>query len=179
MTNTKRSARQIQLSKLSPEQRALYAEHLRERIYATLTLLAVMVLLWQHPENHSPLGVIGIIAGTVIALWLATIIAARMSYRMVHESSELEPKYREVVMSASGLLAPAGAPVFFVLLAWMGLISLETALLVGVALLILSLFVFSLISGRRSTDNLLRLLGYSALQMALGLAIVGLKLIAK
>lgn len=72
-----------------------------------------MVGMWQHPEEHSAVGVLGVIVGTVVALWLATIIAARMSYRMVHDSSELEPKMQEARTSASGLLAPVATPAFF------------------------------------------------------------------
>ncbi len=163
-------------SDLPPERRQEFAEHLRERIYATLTLLAVMVALWQHPEEHSVLGVVGIVAGTVVALWLATVIAARMSYRMVHESSELEPKFREVATSASGLLAPAGAPVFFALLSLTGLISLKTALFIGVLSLVLSMFFFSLYAGRKSSDSAGKIVLYSLLQMTLGVGVVLLKL---
>ncbi|MGB4762008.1 MAG: hypothetical protein WBP12_01460 [Candidatus Saccharimonas sp.] len=163
-------------SKLPPDQRQEFAEHLRERIYATLTLLAVMVVLWQHPDEHGVWGVIGIIVGTVVALWLATIIAARMSYRMVHDTSELEPKFREVVSSASGLLAPAGVPVFFVLLAMLQVVSMKWALSIGILSLILSLFFFSLYAGRKSSDSLMKILLYSILQMALGVGVVLLKL---
>ena len=165
-----------EFSDLLPEKRQEFAEHLRERIYATLTLLAVMVVLWQHPEEHSVWGVIGIILGTVVALWLATIIAARMSYRMVHDTSELEPKFREVVSSASGLLAPAGVPVFFVLLAMLQVMSMKWALSIGILSLVLSLFFFSLYAGRKSSDSLTKILLYSILQMALGVGVVLLKL---
>lgn len=124
--------------------------------------------MWQHPTEHSALGVLGVILGTVVALWLATTIAARMSYRMVHSSSEQEPKMREVFTLASGLLAPAAAPAFFVLFALPGFISIKVALSIGVLSLVLSLFFFSLYAGRKSTDGLSKILLYSVLQMALG-----------
>lgn len=135
-----------------------------------------MVTLWQHPEDHRPLGVMGIIAGTVVALWLATIIAARMSYRAVHSKSDLEPRYKEAVESARGLLMPAGVPILFVLLALIHIISLQMALMFGVISLVLSLFAFSVYAGRRSADSFGRILLYSFLQMALGIGVVLLKL---
>ena len=46
----------------------MLAEVLRERIYATLTLLAVMVGLWQHPGDHRRLVHLCDV-GTVVALW--------------------------------------------------------------------------------------------------------------
>lgn len=162
---------------LSLSKRIHYAELLRERIYSTITLLAVMVVLLRHSDEYSALTVAGSIAGTVGALWLATLIASRMSYRIAHNDEEVELHYRKSVEAASGLLVPAGAPVFFVLISMTGLIELRTALTASIALLVLSLFAFSLLSGRKVASSRIELLLYSVLQMGLGLAVVLLKLI--
>lgn len=167
------------IHRYSVMQRSQFAEILRERIYATITLLAVMVTLWQHSEEHSVIGAIGIIFGTVIALWLATMIAARMSYRIVHERGEANEKSWEASESARGLLTPAGAPIFFVFLSLIGLLELKTALLIGVISLVLSLFLFSLYSGRRSSDSWMKILLYSLLQLALGVGVVALKILVE
>ena len=164
---------------LSTNDRTQYGELLRERIYSTITLLAVVVVLWQHPGDYTAWGVVGTIIGTVGALWLATLIASRMSYRIVHDNSELESHYRKSSEAASGLLVPASAPVFFVLISMTGLIELKTALLISVILLVLSLFLFSLVSGSKLTSNRVALLLYSVLIMGLGLAVVVLKIVLK
>lgn len=161
------------------DQRIEYAELLRERIYSTITLLAVVVVMWQHPDNHSVFGVVGIIIGTVGALWLATLIASRMSYRIVHDDQELESHYRKASGAASGLLAPAAAPILFVTISITGLIDLKTSLLLSVAVLVVSLFLFSLVSGRKVASSTLSLLFYSFLQLGLGLVVVMLKLVLK
>lgn len=162
---------------MSDDERASLAEMLRERIYATITLLAVVVALWQHPDEHQPLGAIGIILGTVVALWLATIVAARISYTAVHGAAvHKEPKYLEASKAASGLLTPAGPPIFFVLLSMSGLFSLKTALLIGVISLLASLFLFSVMSGSRVTDSKVKLLVFSAMQTLIGVGVVLLKL---
>jgi len=171
---TRRSPRN--LSDLTNEERSLFAEILRERIYATITLLAVVVVLWQHPDEHQPLGTIGIMFGTVAALWLATLIATRMSYTVIHGAADVEPKYLEAKKVASGLFAPVALPIVLVLVSMTGVFTLKTALFVGMVSLVLSLFFFSVASGRRVADNTLHLLLYSVLQMALGIAIVLLKL---
>ncbi|MCA9338383.1 hypothetical protein KC949_02395 [Candidatus Saccharibacteria bacterium] len=155
----------------------MLAEVLRERIYATLTLLAVMVGLWQHPGDHSALGALGVMFGTVVALWLATIIAARMSYRIVHSGDEFESKWHEVGETASGLLLPAVAPALFVLISLTGIISLKTALLVGIISLVVSLYAFSVYSGRKMSSSLSGVLMYSGLQMLLGAGVVALKIV--
>lgn len=162
---------------MSDDERTSLAEMLRERIYATITLLAVVVALWQHPDEHQPLGAIGIILGTVVALWLATIVAARISYTAVHGAAvHKEPKYLEASKAASGLLTPAGPPIFFVLLSMSGLFSLKTALLIGVISLLASLFLFSVMSGSRVTDSKVKLLVFSAMQTLIGVGVVLLKL---
>ena len=161
------------------EQRNQFAEILRERIYATITLLAVMVTLWRHPSEHSDFGTIGIILGTGGALWFATMIAARMSYRIIHSSEEAAAKSWEASESARGLLTPAGAPIFFILFSFTNLIDLKTSLLLGISSLVLSLFLFSLYSGRKSSDSWAKILLYSLLQLALGVGIVALKIIVE
>ena len=161
------------------QQRNQFAEVLRERIYATITLLAVMVTLWSHSDEHSPWGTIGIIFGTVVALWLATMIAARMSYRIVHSEGEANEKSWEASESARGLLTPAGAPIFFILFSFTGLISLKMALLLGIISLVMSLFLFSLFSGRQSSDSWMKILLYSFLQLALGVGVIALKILVE
>lgn len=150
---------------------------LRERIYATITLLAVVAALWQHPDEHQPFGAIGIILGTVVALWLATLVAARISYTAVHgDKAHAEPKYLEASKAASGLLTPATTPIVLILLSMTGLFSLKVALLIGVISLLASLFFFSVMSGNRVTDNKVKLLIFSAMQTLIGVGVVLLKL---
>ncbi len=160
------------------EQRRQFAETLRERIYSTISLLAVIVVLWQHTETHSAWGVIWVIVGTVAALWLATIIAARMSYQIVHQQAA-ELHFGESKEAASGLLIPAVAPIFFILVSMTGVIELKTALLFGIISLLLSLFFFSLMSGRKLKSTAWGLIGYSLLQMGLGVMVVLIKLAVK
>lgn len=177
MANTLPSRKEY--DNIPKEQRAIYAETLRERIYSTLTLLAVIAVLWQHATEHHPLGVIGIIIGTVGALWLATVLASRMSAQIIHGAGEAQSHHRETVRAASGLLAPAGAPIFFILLSAFHIISLETALFIAMLSLILSLFLFSLFAGRKTSNKPSRIIIYSLLQMALGIGIVLLKIVVK
>jgi len=167
------------VSSISVDQRIEYAELLRERIYSTITLLAVVVTLWQHANNYSAWAVVGAVIGTVGALWLATLIASRMSYRIVHDGKELEMHYRKASEAASGLLAPAVMPVALTLISMTGLFTLEAALASSVILLVLSLFMFSLVSGRKIASSFLSLVVYSLLQLGLGLVVVALKLIVK
>jgi len=164
------------MNTLTDEQRSIYAEYLRERIYGTITLLAVVTPLWRHADSYTAWGSLWIVLGTVGALYLATVVADHMSQQIVHgveKKKAQKPFWMRT--PASGLIEPAGAPTFFIILAILGIIQLSTALLIGIILLVVSLFMFSVLSGRKVTNSATRILTYSAFQVAIGLAIVFLK----
>lgn len=170
-----KQTREEMIRNLSPDQRLVYAEYLRERIYSTLTLLAVMTGLWRHADSYTPRGALGIVLGTVGAIWLATIVADRMSRTIVH-GTKAEKTVSEIKNPATGLLEPAGVPALFIIFAALGWIQLSTALLVGVVVLVVSLFIFSVLSGRKIADSRTSLILYSLVQMLIGLGVVLLKI---
>lgn len=153
------------------------AENMKERIYSTITLIALITTLWATVNHHSVKGIIGGIAGTVIALWLATLISSRISYRAVHGREMSGREYRKSTFAASGLLAPAVAPIILVLISLSGLLSLKTALMTSIVLLLLSLLFFSFVASRKIYDKPLQILLVSGLEMSVGLLVVGLKLL--
>ncbi|RYF27445.1 MAG: hypothetical protein EOO17_06155 [Chloroflexi bacterium] len=164
------------INNLSPEVREHIAENMKERIYATITLLAVIAAHWQTASHHSIRGTVLAIAGAVIALWVATLISARMSYRAVHGKSVGSGEYRRVMFTSAGLLAPAITPIALVLISSTGLYSLATALLISMVVLLLSLFLFSFSAGLKIYTNKWRLLAVSLLEMSVGIGVIVLKL---
>jgi len=152
------------------------AENMKERIYATITLLAMIVALWQTSGHHTAGGAIVNMLGTVAALWLATIMSARMSHRAVHGKSMTLGRLRKLLFTSSGLFAPAILPVAFVLASMTGIITLKTALFAGVVILILSLFFLSFHAGRRIHASFLRLMFISMIEMLVGVGVVALKI---
>lgn len=160
------------------EAREQFAENTKERIYSTITLLAVITALWHGAEHHSHIGALATIVGSVVALWLATLMSARMSYRAVHGKGMPLEKYRSIFFSASGLLAPAIAPVFFIILSKLGALTLANALLVSMIVMLLSMFFFSFLGSRKVYDSPFKILTISFLELCIGLGVVALKLLA-
>ena len=167
-----------QFEDLPVEAREQFAENTKERIYSTITLLAVMTALWHGTVHHSHLGVLAVISGSVVALWLATLVADRMSYRAIHGKSISLQKYRSMFFATSGLLTPAIAPLLLVLLSWIGVMSLANALLLSMVALLLSITFFSFLGNRRIYDSTLQVLGHSLIELCIGLGVVALKLLA-
>lgn len=164
------------LQDLPLSSREAIAENMKERVYSTITLLAVLVEMWRG-ENHSILGAIGSIVGAVVAIWLATLIANRLSYRAVHGKPISRREYVRTFYTASGLLAPAIVPIILISISGVTkLYTLESALVASIIVSLLSLFAFSFVAGRRIYDNIWRLLVVSALEMSVGFVVILLKL---
>lgn len=171
------SKRDDRVNTMTPEMKEVVAENMKERVYSTITLIAVLTVMWQNSGNHSARGTIAIIFGSVIALWLATLISIRMSYRAIHGKAISMGGYRRALFSASGLLAPAITPIIIVAISGVtGWYSLKAALLASMVVSLLSLFALSFNAGRQIYDNIWRLLFVSLLEMSVGIGVILLKL---
>lgn len=157
--------------------REIIAENMKERVYSTITLLAVLVTMWQHAEHQSHMGAIAGISGAVVAVWLATLIATRMSYRAVHGKAIDRKDYVKTFFTSSGLLAPVITPIIIIVISgvthWF---DLRTALMASMIVSLLSLFLLSYSAGRRIYENTWRLLTVSLLEMSVGIGVILLKL---
>jgi len=162
---------------MTPEMKEVVAENMKERVYSTITLIAVLTVMWQNAGSHSARGTIAIILGSVIALWLATLVSIRMSYRAIHGKPISVAGYRSALFSASGLLAPAITPVIIVAVSgithWYGL---KAALLASMVVSLLSLFLLSFNASRQIYDSFSRQLLVSLLEMSVGVGVILLKL---
>lgn len=166
------------LANATPEVREVIAENMKERVYSTITLLAVLTVLWQNAEHHRVVPTILTILGSVVALWLATLISIRLSYRAVHGQPIGMSSYRKALFAASGLLAPAVTPILIIAIS--GLTNwyhLKAALLASMIVSLLSLFLISFTAGRKIYNNLGRLLIVSTLEMSVGVGVILLKIV--
>lgn len=152
------------------------AENMKERIYATITLLALIVALWQTAADHSVGGSVASIFGTVVALWLATLISSRISHRAVHGKSMASRDLGRLAFTSSGLFVPAIVPILLILISTTGLMSLKTAFMASIVALLLSLFLLSFTAGRRIYTSPLRLIVVSTAEMTIGIGVILLKL---
>jgi hypothetical protein len=150
------------------------AELLKERIYATLALLAVLLTI--DPGHTSPLKAAGIIGGTALSLWAASLIATSMSYRVVMQQVVPERSLRRQLLLHSSLLAAAVFPLLTVGIAMAGFISLELAINVAIGASLLLLLSWSLLSARAMKAGWLATLILAVAELAIGLGVVGLKI---
>jgi hypothetical protein len=158
------------------KQKEYIADLLKERIYATLALLAVLISL--DTRHTSPLHAAYIICGTIVSLWAASIVATQMSRRLVFQ--EQLDHSREVdhqIRRHAPILASLAFPLLMVGLSMMKLIDLDLAVNISVASALLLLVGWSIGSARTLHAHPFPTLVLVAVELTIGLSIVGLKLI--
>lgn len=149
---------------------------LKERIYATIILLAVLITL--DPSHSTPLHAMLVIGGTTLSIWAASIVATRMSRRIILKSTEIDPADIERRVSEHAPLLAAGMfPLFMAALAFAGLLKLSIAVNLSIAYCLLLMIGWSLLSARALRANKLQTLMLASLELVIGLAIVLLKII--
>ncbi len=105
---------------------AVVAQLLKERVYATFTGLAIVLVLRGHaptPQEATFALIIGVL-GITVAGFAAEVIA----HLAVHASAPDGEELRRMFRIASGAFASVGVPVVLLLLAWPGWLDLGVAL---------------------------------------------------
>ena len=150
----------------------LMAETLKERIYATLALLAVLVSI--DAAHTSGEHVELLIGGTALSLWAASWIASQLARQMVFGRPDAEHIEREKQRHAP-LLLSAVPPMFIVGLSEIRVISLDVAVSISTYLLILTLALWALMSAARMRVGRGRAIVFASIVTLIGLGIVALK----
>lgn len=153
------------------------AERLKERIYATLTVIAVVLgLALSGSATHlaSALSVVG----TSLGLWLATLTAEAQAQRIAFERMVTWAEFRHMLFVSSPLLTAAVGPLMLVGLSALDVLPLTTALYLSVAVDAAEMFVWSWAAGRRMGSGLLGAVFAGLINLLIGGIVIGVKLAA-
>lgn len=154
----------------------LRAELLKERIYATLALLAV--LLTVDADSTTPFKSAALVGGTALSLWLASLVSSQMSHRIIMRQMNLERTQLELrSFRRSPLLLAAVMPVLLLLSAGLPGISMQRAIDLAVGFSLLLLIGWSLLAARAMRAGPLVMFAVAAIQLGIGLAIVAIKMV--
>ena len=152
------------------------AELLKERIYATLALLAVLISI--DTEHYSPLHAIYIICGTIISLWAASIVSTQMSRRVIFQGQlDNAHETQHQLRHHAPMLASLVFPLLMIGLSILNLISLEVAINISIASALVLLMGWSIGSARSLHAKKLPIFVLVVIELAIGLSIVGLKVL--
>ncbi|GGX90737.1 hypothetical protein [Streptomyces fructofermentans] len=162
---------------LPPEQDAgALADRLKERIYATITMIAVVVGL--SLGHAGPTGALATVLTTALGLWLAAFVADQQAHRTVHRHLATGRELRRMLYVSSPLLSCAVGPAVMIALAALDVLSLSAALLTSAGLGVVSLFIWGCTGGVRMGGGLLLATLAGLLDAAIGVAVVLVKVSA-
>lgn len=152
-------------------------ERLKERIYATITMVAVTVGL-ALGGHVGPSGAALSVFGTAAGLWLATLVADGQAHKTVHKRLPMREGIKRSLYVSSPLLLSAVGPLLLIGASALDLMQLRTALLTAAVLDVLSLFAWGYVGGRRMGSRPIVALVAALLDALIGFAVVAVKILA-
>ncbi|MFI9105828.1 hypothetical protein ACIGXA_35520 [Streptomyces fildesensis] len=153
------------------------AERLKERIYATITMIAVVVGLTMVDDLEAGDAAVSV-AATSLGLWLATLVADDQGHRAVHHRSTTWPEFRRLLYVSSPLLLSAAGPLILIGVSATGAMALHSGLIAAATVDVVGLFAWGFLAGVRMGGGLVAALVAGTLDTAIGAAVVLVKLTA-
>lgn len=153
------------------------AARLKERIYATITLVAVVVTLAEaEATDHAEAAFT--VASTALGVWLATLVADEQAHRAMSGRGASRAEIRTAMYVSSPLLLSAVGPLVLIGMSAMGVMVLVTALLISAVVEVASLFLLGWQTGLRMGNGPLSAFVSGLLDTAIGAFVVAVKLLA-
>jgi hypothetical protein len=156
---------------------SVLAERLKERIYAELTVVAVVLGLAAGGAESAGAAALSV-AGTVLGLWLATVAADHQAHLAAYGHRPRGHELRRMLFVASALFIAAVGPLLLIGVAALGVLDLTTALYVSAGISLLIMFAWGLGIGRRMGSGLVAALVSGLVNVAIGLVVIAVKLLA-
>ncbi|MFF2370475.1 hypothetical protein [Agromyces sp. NPDC058110] len=160
-----------------PEQ--VRGEALKERVYATFTGLAIVLVQLQSVDHLEDAGLVAAeLAVGILAISAAGFAADVISFVSVHSRFPHAREVRIMLRIAASAIASAGVPVVLLLLAAFGVVELEPALRAGTVVYLVTLGLIAYFGVRRTKAPWWKQLVALAALMAVGLSVILIQLAA-
>ncbi|MGP3689581.1 hypothetical protein ACTVZO_33625 [Streptomyces sp. IBSNAI002] len=150
------------------------AAHLKERLYATITMISVVIGL-AAGGHADAFGAAATVVTASVGLWLAALVADQQAHRVMHGALARGRELREMLFVSSPLLLSAAGPLLLVGLSATGAMSLRTALLVAAGVNVATLFAWGCYGGIRMGGGTAFALLAGAIDAAIGTAVAVVK----
>ena len=153
------------------------ARALKERIYASFTGLAILAAIYANGHATAPEALLSVAVG-VFGISAAGFLAEVVAHLVAHQRMPSRAEVRTMGRIALGALGSASLPILVLALSWAGLLSLEAALRIGMAIYAATLVVVMLVAAHNSGLPPLQRLVSSAMLVGLALLVVAVLLLA-
>lgn len=158
--------------------RKLLAALMRERIYGSVTVLAVNIGLLLKTGVTVEHAFIAIIT-TIVGLWLAGLFASVFSHKIVHGTAISRAEFLHEIIIHRGLLLAGSSSIIMLTLAALNVVSLHSAILTDIVLTITSMTILLLRNTKAGRNTIITAAISITFQAVIVGAIILLKLSAK
>ena len=145
-------------------------------VYGTIVVLSVLVAgVRAYPSDAGRIALLVVV--TSLVFWVAHVYAHGISQSIAEEDRLSLAELREIARHEGSIVEAAFPPLVALLLGAFGVVSTQTAVWIAFALGLVVLFVEGLVIARVERLGALGTVAIVAANLALGLALVGLKLV--
>lgn len=135
------------------ESRKIYAEFLSERIYGTITLLAVCLNMYANYETVTLTQAFSTILATALGLWAASLFAEYTAYHVVHDHVMSRKNAMTYLVTHRGILTSAVPALILLTVAYTGIIEVKTALLTSIIVACSVILLLIFYAAQSTTDS--------------------------
>ncbi|MDR6905549.1 energy-converting hydrogenase Eha subunit H [Agromyces sp. 3263] len=154
------------------------AEALKERVYATFTGLAIVLVQAGNVEHLTARqATLALLVG-IVGITVAGFVADIVSHLAVHAAFPSPAELGRMARVAGEALASAGVPLILLALAWLGVFELAGALRAASIVYIVTLALIGFLAVRRTHLEWWKQVLALAMLVGLGLAVIGLQQLA-
>ncbi|WP_219667754.1 hypothetical protein [Streptomyces bambusae] len=150
------------------------AARLKERLYATITMISLVLGLAAGGNVEVPGAVATVVTGSV-GLWLAALVADQQAHRVVHGTVATGRELRSMLYVSSPLLLSAVGPLVLIGASALGVMSLDAALATAAGVNVAALFAWGCIGGIRMGGGIVLALVAGGIDAAIGTAVALVK----
>jgi hypothetical protein len=145
-------------------------------IYGTILVMAV-ITAFSHDDSVTSAELVGAVAATTLVFWVAHVYAEVLGRRLEGEDRLRLAEIRAVMRSEWPIVEAAFLPVLGLLLGVLSIVSDDTAVYIAIGAGVVELFGWGFAAGRKLGLSTRGTLLAGTVNGALGLVIVGLKVI--
>ncbi|AQT75799.1 MULTISPECIES: hypothetical protein [unclassified Streptomyces] len=156
------------------EEAAAATARLKERLYATITMISVVIGL-AVSEHAGAAGAAATVLTAAVGLWLAALVADQQAHRVVHSRLATGGELRHMLWVSSPLLLSAVGPLILIAASALGVMALQTALYASAGVSVAGLFGWGWYGGVRMGSGAVVAVLAGALDAAIGLAVALVK----
>jgi hypothetical protein len=153
-------------------------EALRERVYASFTGLAIVLVQLENVEHVSAIRAAVTLLVGIVAITAAGFVAGMVAHVAIHSAFPHRAEFGRMLRVSGTAIASAAVPLVVLALAAFGVLELELALRIASILYLLTLGLIGLVAVRRTHAPWWKQLVALGALLALGLAVVVLQQLA-